>query len=89
MVAALQQNYAPSQTSPATFAEVPTADTDFSYISRGIYVGSAGDVALKMAENGATRVFKAVPAGTILPVAATQVIAATTTATVADLLVLA
>lgn len=89
MVAALQQNYAPSQTSPATFAEVPTADTDFSYISRGIYVGSAGDVALKMAENGATRIFKSVPAGVILPVAATQVIAASTTATVANMLVLA
>lgn len=89
MVAPLITNYAPSQSAPASFAQVPTADTDFTYESRGIYVGSTGHVAVKMAADGATRIFKNVPAGAILPVAGTQIIAASTTATVADMLVLA
>jgi hypothetical protein len=49
---------------------------------RAIYVGGAGDVAIKTPNGGGTAVtFKAVPVGTILPVQAAFVMATNTTAT--------
>lgn len=75
--------------SPAEFAQTPTADTDFTYTSRGIYNGgAAGDISVVM-KAGGTVVFPAVPAGAVLPVAATRVNASGTTATISALRVLA
>lgn len=54
--------------------------TVFSVATRGIYVGTTGDVAVTMAETGSAIVFTAVPAGVILPIAVTQVLSTDTTA---------
>jgi hypothetical protein len=47
---------------------------------RGLYIGVTGDVAVQMPQTG-TAVFKAVPAGTVLPVVVQRVMATSTTAT--------
>lgn len=46
--------------------------------SRGIYVGGTGDLVVKDANGGVAVTFKAVPAGTILPIRVSFVMAATT-----------
>ena len=48
--------------------------------TRGIYVGVSGNVEV-IDSDGTTTVFTAVPAGVILPVMVTRVLAANTTAT--------
>lgn len=65
--------------SPATHAWSITASaTPFTYATRSIYVGGAGDVTVTMI-SGASVTFTA-PAGAILPVRCTHVTAATATA---------
>lgn len=60
---------------------ITTSDTlDLTYVTRGIYVGGAGDVTL-ITQGGTTLTFKAVPVGTVLNVRATRVKATLTTAT--------
>lgn len=49
-------------------------------VSRALYVGGAGDVAVVML-GGQSLTFSAVPAGTILPIRVTQVKSTGTTAT--------
>jgi hypothetical protein len=67
---------------PATEAEAIVNDAAFSEPCRAIYVGVAGDVSAKMSEGAKTTVvFKNAPAGSILPVSATIVTAANTSAT--------
>lgn len=46
-----------------------------------IYVGGAGDVAIKHTEGGSAVTYVGVPAGTILPVSGVRVMSAGTTAT--------
>jgi hypothetical protein len=46
-----------------------------------LYIGGAGDVSVKGPQMGAAVVFKAVPAGMILPVEVTSVMSTGTTAT--------
>lgn len=65
---------------PFKFAEVVVADTDFSAPCRGIWVGTTGNVSVRMYGDGAVRIFQSVPAGTVLPVQATRVNASGTTA---------
>ena len=65
---------------PAKNAETVVTDTPFSYPSVGIYVGGAGDVSVTMV-GGATVVFVGVAAGSLIPVRATVVTTANTTAT--------
>ena len=62
-------------------AVTPSDSADMTYVSRGIYVGVTGDVAVNMAGSGAGVTFKAVPAGTLLPIAVARVLATGTTAT--------
>jgi len=45
-----------------------------------IYVGTAGDVAIKHVEGGSAVTYPSVPAGSILPVAGVRVMSANTTA---------
>ena len=72
--------------SPATSGEAITKhdSTDFSFVSRGIYVGGTGDVAAVLDDgsaNGVVLTFSAVPAGTLLPIRARRVNSTNTTAT--------
>lgn len=48
---------------------------------RAIYVGGAGDVAIKHTEGGSAVTYVGVPAGSILPVSGVRVMSAGTTAT--------
>lgn len=60
--------------------EVTSSDKDdLPNVSRWIYVGSTGDVQVILM-GGQTVLFTAVPAGTLLPIRVTRVMAAGTTA---------
>lgn len=65
----------------SSFAAVTPADSDLAVPARALYVGGAGDVAVKALKGGQTVVFKAVPAGAVLPISVSQVRATDTTAT--------
>ena len=67
---------------PARFAAAvtPSDSTDLSFVSRGLYVGTTGDVTVIMAGNGATVTFPSVPSGWVLPIAVSRVNATLTTA---------
>ena len=60
-------------------AITPSDTTTFTNVSRGIYVGVTGDVTAVV--NGSAVLFKAVPAGTVLRIAASRVNSSATTAT--------
>ncbi|MDB5550939.1 MAG: hypothetical protein JWL86_923 [Rhizobium sp.] len=76
------QNSSPSLSGPAAhgFAVTPNDSTTLSETTRALYVGSAGAVAVLMA-SGASLTFTGVPAGTVLPVRVTKVMATGTSAT--------
>ena len=71
----------PHSNIPAGFAEVVVPGNPFSSISRGIYVAGTGNVSAVMAGDGATVIFTAVPAGSILPIRATEITTGGTSAT--------
>ncbi len=62
-------------------AVTPSDNTDLAYVTRGLYVGGAGNITVNMAENGAAFLFTGVPVGTVLPIAVSRVKATGTTAT--------
>lgn len=66
-------------TRPAAKAVVvtPSDSTDLG-VTRGLYVGGAGDVVVTMAEQGTNITFVGVPAGTFMPIQVRLVMAATT-----------
>lgn len=74
-------NLAPSLTSPVIggFAIAPHDSTPLPEITRAVYVGVTGDLALVLA-SGQSVVLKAVPAGSLLPVRVQRVAATGTTA---------
>ncbi len=59
---------------------VPHDTTELAKVTRGIYVGGAGDIVLVTAD-GDTLTFKAVPVGSLLPVQAKIIKSTSTTAT--------
>jgi hypothetical protein len=62
-------------------AVITKSDADeLEYACQSIYVGGTGHIKLKTV-GGETVLFSAIPAGTILPVCATQVFSTDTTAT--------
>lgn len=67
--------------SPARSASVvvPNDGTDLPHISRAIYVGQAGALAVELAD-GDVVTFEGVPAGSLLPIRASKVMATETTA---------
>ncbi len=66
---------------PARTVEAVKPGTDFTNgVARGVYVGGAGNVELAVPGSGNV-VFTGFPAGRMLPVRCTQVVAANTTAT--------
>jgi len=64
---------------PAEDGEVVVIGTPFSKPSRSLFVGTGGNINIVMA-GGTTLLHKNVVAGTILPVAATNISATNTTA---------
>jgi len=71
-------------TTPAAHAEAITpADTDLDNFTRSIYVGGAGNLAVRMAgdEGDTDVVFSSVPAGSVLPIRVKQIRTTSTTAT--------
>lgn len=62
-------------------AVTPNDSTDLTYVSRGIYCGTAGNLAVIMAGNGATVTFVGLAAGSVLSVRASRVMATNTTIT--------
>jgi len=67
---------------PAGNAEAvtPSDATDLTYVSRGLYVGGAGNVAVVMV-SGAAVTFTNILAGTILPIRLSRIKSTGTTAT--------
>lgn len=67
---------------PATKATAitPSDDTVFAVATRAIYVGVAGNIAVRTA-NGDSVTLTGVPAGSILPISVDKVMATNTTAT--------
>jgi hypothetical protein len=61
-------------------AVTPNDTTTFPDGFRGIYVGVAGDLTVRMSADKSVLTFKAVPAGTLLPVQFDRVMATGTTA---------
>lgn len=68
-----------STSSAADFDEVTPSDSAVLTRTRGLYVGTTGNVAVKSLR-GTTCIFTAVPAGLILPIRCTQVLSTGTTA---------
>ena len=67
---------------PAThlFAITPSDTVTFPTATRGLWIGGAGNVAVKALSDSVAVTFSAVSAGTMLPVCAVQVMATGTTA---------
>jgi len=61
-------------------AVTPSDSADLANVTRGVYVGGAGDLTVINAA-GTTVTFKAVPAGTLLPIRVARIKATLTTAT--------
>lgn len=75
--------YFGKETAPARNAEVVSKSDTVNLVHEGraLYVGVTGDVSVQMCETGTAIVFKAVPAGTVLPIAILRVNSTSTTAT--------
>jgi hypothetical protein len=73
------------QSAPGPAGNAYTITTSDSTVlarpTRAIYVGGAGDLAVRMADDGSTPIFKAVPVGTVLNIRADKILATGTTAT--------
>lgn len=61
------------------FPIAPNDATDLEEVTRGLFVGTAGNVAVTMRLGGSVT-FKNIPAGSLLPIRATRVLATGTTA---------
>ncbi len=75
------RNYRQELNSPASdAAEITPGASPMANVSRGIYIGGAGNLSL-ITVAGTTVVFSSVPAGTVLTIMATHILATNTTAT--------
>lgn len=82
------QSYPNGLTAPAVKDEavVPSDTVDLAKVSRGLYVGTGGHVALLLAGSAGVKTYKNVAAGTFLPFRVRRVYATNTTA--ADMIAL-
>lgn len=65
-------------------AVTPDDNTDLTYTTRGLYIGGAGNVVVRMynaSGTAASVTFTGVSAGTVLPIRAQRVLSTSTTAT--------
>ncbi len=73
-------NYSAGIVAPAMGGAIVVLDTAFTYPSRGIWVGGAGNVSALLS-NGDTVILIGVLAGTLLPLRATKITTSGTSAT--------
>jgi hypothetical protein len=71
----------PSVSAAGFAASVTPSTAVFDPPTRALYVGSAGDVAVRMHLGQSTATFAAVPAGTMLPINVDQVLSSGTSST--------
>jgi len=57
----------------------PSDSADLGYVTRGVYVGTTGNMKVTMQDSG-TVLFTGIPAGTTLPIRVTRIWSTTTTA---------
>lgn len=69
------------QASPHYAAITPADGADLPFITRGIWVGGAGNLSVVCLNTGLTVTFSGIPAGTLLPLQTARVLATGTTAT--------
>lgn len=62
-------------------AVTPSDATPLTQATRGLWIGGAGNVSVKMAGDNETVLFSGIAAGTLLPIRVRQVLNAGTTAT--------
>lgn len=62
----------------ANASAITPADTPLAQRTRAVYVGGAGDLAVRMAGNDQVVTFKSVAAGSLLPIRVTEIRLATT-----------
>ena len=62
-------------------AVTPHDVNELPFPTRGIYVGGAGNLAVKLSHDSAAVTFAAVPAGSVLPIRAVLILATGTSAT--------
>lgn len=60
---------------------ITPADSDLALEARALYVGGAGDVAVRMTDDDSDVTFSGVAAGTVLPISVKRVNSTNTTAT--------
>jgi hypothetical protein len=78
-MADLYANHATGLNSPyAEAAAVTKSDDTVLTTTRALYVGGTGNLSVVMAGSGDTVVIESVPAGMLLPIRVTKVLAATT-----------
>ena len=62
------------------FAITPTDGVDLSFVTRGLYVGTAGNVAVILKGDSSAVTFVGVPAGSVIPLRVSRVNSTNTTA---------
>ncbi len=79
---AFNRSYKQDVTAPAGAgaAVTPNDSTDLTFVSRGLWIGTTGDITVTM-EEGGDLTFSAVPDGTLLPLRVSRVLATGTSAT--------
>lgn len=76
-----------SQNSPAGLSArnaavvTPNDSTDLAQVTRGVFVGGAGNLNVNMAGTGTEITFTGVPAGAFLPICVSRIRSTSTTAT--------
>lgn len=74
-------NHSDSLSAPAQEAAAVTPGAaELANVTKGVYVGGAGNLNVTL-RGGQTVLFSGVPAGTILPIRCTHILATSTTAT--------
>jgi hypothetical protein len=59
----------------------PSDDTDLSFVTRAVFVGTGGNLEVNMAGTGSAIVIPNVPDGAFLPICVSRILAGSTTAT--------
>jgi hypothetical protein len=62
-------------------AVTPSDTVDLTNLTRGVYVGAGGDLAVIFANDTASTTLVAVPTGVVLPIAVRRILSTGTTAT--------